>query len=486
MGDSENGLDPRDWSAFRAAAHGLLDACIDRLETARQHPWQPVPANLDVTYALSGPDGAALPPLADPAALAGILAHQVLPYGTGNTHPCFWGWVHGTGLAEGLLTEMVTATMNSNLGGRDHGANRIERAVIDWARGVMGFPEGASGVLVTGTSQATVLALAAARVHALGTGVRARGHEGVRLTAYAGGGAHNAARKAMELLGLGHAALRAIPETETGMDTQALDRAIRADLEAGALPFAVIATAGSVDLGRYDDFPAVATVARAHGLWLHVDAAFGAWTRLAPQPWRQLSDGLDLADSIACDFHKWMYVPYDCGMILMRDEVAHRAAFAARPAYLAGQDTGLAGGEPWYCDYGIDLSRGNRALRVWAAIRSHGAEGLGAAIGRNCDLAMRMGEKVSQTDGLALAAPVQSNLCVFTADHRRTPEAQSRLNAAIAQRLQIDGTAVFSTTAIGGVTCLRAAIVNHRSRESDIDTAIAAVAATRDRIDAGA
>ena len=300
-------LDPEDWGNYRRAAHDLLDACIDRLATAGDHPWQSLPEEVRVSYALDGlPRGE--------AALAQELAAQVLPYGTGNTHPRFWGWVHGTGLASGVMAEMVAATMNANLGGRAHGAVEIERAVIDWSRKVMGFPEGASGVLVTGTSQATVIALAAARLRVL-PDVRAKGQGAAPLVAYAGAGAHNAAKKAMELLGLGHEALRAIPEGDAGMDVAALRDRIIADRAAGLLPFAMIGTAGSVDMGRFDDLNGLADLAAQTGLWLHVDGAFGAWTRLAAEPWRRLSDGIGRAESLACDFHKWMFVPYDCGMV---------------------------------------------------------------------------------------------------------------------------------------------------------------------------
>lgn len=462
-------LDPKDWDAFRRAAHALLDRCVDRLETAGDHPWRPVPDAVRDGYALDAP------PLGEAAALETLLAETVLPYGTGNTHPRFWGWVHGTGLASGLMTEMVAATMNANLGGRAHGANEIERAVIDWARQVMGFPTGASGVLVSGTSQATVIALACARVRALGPEVRAEGQGAAPLTAYAFAGAHNAARKAMELLGLGHAALRLLPPADIG----ALGAAIARDRAAGARPFALIATAGSVDTGTFDDLNAMADLAAEEGLWLHVDGAFGAWTRLADDPWRALSDGIGRADSLACDFHKWMFVPYDCGLALIRDEAEHRATFAARPSYLAAQDAGLGGGEPWFCDYGIDLSRGNRALKAWAAIRVHGAGGLGAAITGTCRMAARMGQGVRDRAPMALLAPVVSNLVVFTADATLPVAGQGALNTAIAQRLQIDGTAVFSTTVVDGITCLRAAIANHRTTPQDVDAALDAVASFR-------
>jgi aromatic-L-amino-acid decarboxylase len=467
-------LDPDDWPAFRAAAHDLLDACIDHLSHAHEHPWRPVPEEVRRGYSVSDSR-------LSTEALVERLKSDILPYGTGNTHPGFFGWVHGTGLATGILSEIVAATMNSNCGGRDHGMTYLERAVVEWARSIFGFPAGASGLLLTGTSQATVLALAAARVRALGEQVRAKGQADHQLTAYAGRSAHSAIRKAMELLGMGGENLRLVDEQEHGVDIGHLRARISEDRAAGAQPFAVIGTAGSVDLGRFDDLPALADLARNEGLWFHVDGAFGAWTGLAPEPWHQLADGIEQADSLACDFHKWMYVQYDCGLLLMRSEKEHRATFALRPAYLAGQEDGLAGGDPWYCDYGTDLSRGNRALKAWAAIQVHGAEKLGEAVGRNCALAARMGSLIAARDDLKLMAPVVSNLCVFTADHRLPGDRQSRLNIAIAQTLQREGVAVFSTTDINGITALRAAITNHRTGEDDIDTAVQAVLDARGR-----
>ena len=472
----ETDLDPDDWDSFRVTAHMLLDACLDRLQNAADHPWQRVPEDIRLGYDL--PDAGA-----GQGGLAEVLRDTVMPYATGNTHPRFFGWVHGTGVAEGLLSEMVAATMNSNCGGRDHGMIYVERAVIDWARRQMGLPETASGVLVTGTSQATVIAMAAARQRALGPKVRDAGQGNAMLTAYAGESAHNSAQKALELMGLGRASLRLIPDGPTGIDMALLQARINEDRAAGATPFALIGTAGSVDFGFYDPLDQLADLAGQEGLWFHVDGAFGAWTRLADAPWRQLTDGIGRADSIACDFHKWMYVPYDCGLVLIREEEHHRAAFAERPSYLAGMKSGLAGGDPWFCDYGIDLSRGNRALKAWSTIRTHGASRLGAAITGNCRRASEMGALVEATEHMTLAAPVVSNLCVFTADDRLNPEAQSDLNAQIAQRLQIEGSAVFSTTeARSGIRCLRAAITNHRTGAGDVKEAILAVRAARDRI----
>lgn len=478
-------LDPSDWEAFRRQAHGLLDACIDRLAAAREHPWRPVDDKTRAALSL----GEAREGVGIEALSADLLAN-VLPYATGNTHPRFFGWVHGTGLASGLLAELVAATMNSNCGGRDHGAVYVERAVIDWCRRCFGFPEQASGVLVTGTSQATVIALAAARLRALGVDSRRHGIQGgPRLRAYAVEGVHNATTKALELLGLGSSALRtiALAPAGAGMDTDALAKAVAEDRAAGLKPFCVVGTAGSVDRGDFDDLDAIADFCESEQLWFHVDGAFGAWARLARSPWRELARGLERADSLAFDFHKWMFVQYDCGAVLIRDEDIHRAAFAARPAYLAGQSEGLGGGEPWYCDYGVDLSRGFRALKVWSALRAHGSDAFGAAISRNCELARRMASEVEQDPDLALSAPVRLNVCCYSAAPASWAAAdQDEFNARIARQLQLQGDVVYSTTRIQGRTVLRAAIVNHRTCDADIDHAVEAVRRLRARLLLGA
>lgn len=477
---SAKSLDPADWEDFRQHAHRLLDACIDRLSRAADHPWKPVTPEVTRGYRLDVDE-----PGIGYARLAETLERDVLPYATGNTHPRFFGWVHGTGLAEGLLAEVVAAAMNSNCGGRDHGAVYIEREVIDWCARIFGFPATSSGLLVAGTSQATVIALAAARQRALGAKARTEGLRKLpELVAYTSNSAHSCIAKAMELIGLGTRSLRRIPSGSDGaLDMALLAAAVESDRASGATPFCVIGTAGTVDVGTFDDLDALAEFCRQESLWFHVDGAFGAWTVLAGEPWKRLSCGLERADSLAFDFHKWMYVQYECGAVLVRDQRSHRAAFEARPTYLAGQATGLGGGDPWFCDYGIDLSRGFRALKVWAAIRACGTDAFGAAITRNCELAMLMARAVDSATELTLAAPVGLNICCFSAAPASTPAADAdKLNADIARQLQLDGRAVFSTTAIAGRTVLRAAITNHRTSEADVQYAIDSVLEARGRL----
>ncbi len=471
-------LDPLDWTNFRNEAHRLLDHCVDHLADVRNRPWRPLNDADRSPLKLGDPtEGCGIPSLVDE------LASNVLPFSSGNTHPRFFGWVQGSGLASGLLSEMVVATMNSNCGGRDHGAVYVERAVIDWCRRCFGFPSQASGILVSGTSQATVTCLAAARLKALGRASRFDGIQGSpQLAAYAVEGVHSATSKALELLGVGSSMLRRLPRGPDGsIDIASLCQVIAEDRAAGLVPFCIVGTAGSVDLGYFDDLNALADVCVKEMLWFHIDGAFGAWARLAQAPWCDLVRGIERADSLAFDFHKWMFVQYDCGVALIRDEKIHRETFAARPAYLAQQDQGLGGGEPWFCDYGTDLSRGFRALKVWSALRAYGTEALGQAITRNCQLAAQMAMLVETTHGLRLALPVRLNVCCFNAAPREWEgSAQDALNAKIASVLQLSGDAVFSTTKLDGRTVLRAAITNHRTCEEDVVYAISAVARVRD------
>lgn len=465
-------LDPQDWSEFRELAHEVLDACIDHLEDARNRPWKPFPREDREAMQLgTAAEGTGI------AAVAKDLVERVLPYSSGGTHPSFFGWVQGTGNVAGLLAEIVAATMNSNCGGRNHAALYIERDVIAWCRERFGFPESAGGVLVVGTSQATVLALAVARQAALGKDSRQTGILGsAPLACYAAEGVHQAVTKAIELIGLGTDTIRLIPRDPlTGaMRVDAVREQIARDRAAGVRPFCLAATAGSVDTGSFDPLGDLADLCAAEDIWLHVDGAFGAWLKLADPPWKQLVEGMERADSIALDFHKWMFVQYDCGLVLVRDGEAQRATFSSSAPYLKPADEWLGGGGPWFGDYGIDLSRGFRALKAWATIRAYGSDTLGRVITDNCRFAQRMGELIQRSEQLELIFPVISNVCCFSVRSRsQVTDETDLLNRDLVSHFQRLGEPIFSLTNIGGRTVVRAAIVNHRTTSDDIETAIA-------------
>jgi glutamate/tyrosine decarboxylase-like PLP-dependent enzyme len=470
-GDS---LDPADWEALKSTFHDAVEQAIDHLRTIREQPvWRPTPD--DVKARLT----AALPRNPEPLdALLSVFAEDMLPFATGNIHPRFFGWVHGSGNPAGALGEMLAAFMNSNVGGRDHVAVYVERQVIKWCREIFAYPEASSGILTSGTSMGTVIALAAARgaradvdVQKLGMAASPR-----RLVGYASSEAHCAIAKAFELLGFGQDALRLVPvDADFRLSLPLLAEMIAADRARGNHPIVVVAAAGTVNTGAIDDLGGAAALCREQGLWLHVDAAFGGLAVLTPEFRVQLG-AIAEADSIAFDFHKWLHVPYDAGCVLVKDEAAHRAAFAHRRDYLAPAERGLAGGAPWFCDYGPELSRGFRALKIWFTIKAHGIDRLAEGIARNCRQAQLLGRAVASSDDLELLAPVSLNIVCFRFRAGDLDEAElTRLNEAIVAELQLDGIAAPSTTRIRGRLAIRVALTNHRTTMEDLGILVSAV-----------
>ncbi len=403
---------------------------------------------------------------------------SILPYATGNIHPRFFGWVHGSGTAGGLLAELLAATMNANLGGRDHGAVYVERQVIDWCRQLFDFPEAASGLLVSGTSIATLVGLAVARHHHAGCDVRADGLAAVpkRLVGYASREAHSSVARAFEILGLGRHALRSIPVgADYRIELEQLELAIAADRRLGFKPFCVIGTAGSATTGAIDDLAALADIAAEHDLWLHVDGAFGALAVLSPELKPKLA-GIERADSLAFDFHKWLHVQYDAGCILVRQGELQRAAFTFHADYLQRAPRGLAGGEPWFCELGPELSRGFRALKVWFTLKEHGTRRLGQAICANCRQAEYLATRVLEQERLQLMAPVALNIVCFRVRGAHLSAAETdRLNAEIVADLQESGIAAPSTASLPKGVAIRVNLTNHRTTDADLDRLLEAV-----------
>ncbi len=325
---------------------------------------------------------------------------------------------------------------------------------------------------------ASLIALNAARTARL-KGVRKAGLRGAPpLVGYASAQAHTCLAKAFEVTGSGSDALRRVPiDAAHALDLDALRARIAADKEAGLTSFFVGGTLGTVNTGACDDVGALADIAAEAGLWLHVDGAFGVWARIAGEPWAARTRGIERADSLVFDFHKWMSVPYDAGCVLIRNAAAHRAAFAERPDYLAAGGRTLAGGEPWLTDYGIDLSRGFKALKVWFALQHFGVERLGAAIAGNCRTAAYLGERVEAVPELELMVPVRLNVCCFR--HRPPGVAEADLdahNAETVERLQERGIAAPPTARIDGRLVIRVAVVYHRTKREDIDALLDALA----------
>ncbi len=473
MNDDDATLDPVDADALRRLAHRMVDDSLDFLEGVESQPaWQPVPELVKKFFD-------APPPRHGVGADAAYeeFVEYIRPYRLGNIHPRFWAWYMGNGTVTGALAAFLSAVMNSNVGGGNQGAAVVEHQVVEWLRQVIGLPPGSSGLLVSGGSMANFVALAVARNAGAGFDVRARGLAGApAMTVYGSTELHSCNQKAAELLGFGSEQLRRIPVGDNfTIDLDALRRRIDEDVAAGLKPVCVIGSAGTVNTGAVDDLVALAGLCRERGLWFHVDGAIGAVAMLSESV-RPHLEGIDRADSVALDLHKWMHVPFEAGCVLIRDGAAHFDTFNLTPEYLARDRDGVAGGGTWYADLGLQLSREFRALKVWMMIREHGFDAFGRMMDKNVAQARYVEKRIGEHPQLELCAPVGMDIVCFRYNPGGLDSARlDRLNRDIVLEIQRSGFAVPSYTTLNGRTCIRIAVSNHRSRLADFDGFVDAV-----------
>ena len=471
MSGAEETLDPEDWEELRTLGHRMVDDMLEYLRNVRERPvWQPIPSRVRAGFRSPLPRA--------PQKVSEVyrdFRENVLPYPTGNIHPRFWGWVIGTGTPFGMLAELLAAGMNPNCGGFDQSATLVERQVIEWLKEMLGYPGEASGLLVNGGSMANLVGLAVAR-RAKGTAdVQEKGLQSVspRMTLYASEETHSSVFKALELLGLGSESLRRVAvHDDYSVDLEALRGAIAADKDSGLHPFCVIGNAGTINTGACDDLGGLADLCKEENLWLHVDGAFGALAALVPGL-QSLVRGMDRADSLAFDLHKWMYMPYDVGCTLVRDEAIHRETFSLVPSYLARAERGISAGPTPFNAYGVELSRDFKALKVWMSLKEHGVDKYARLVEQNVEQARYLARLVESSRELELMAPVPLNVVCFRFAAPTLAESSlNQLNEEILIRLQESGTAVVGPTKLHGKFCLRAAITNHRSRWEDFDVLV--------------
>jgi glutamate/tyrosine decarboxylase-like PLP-dependent enzyme len=469
-----------EWSAdeLRRVGHRTVEMIVDHLVGLRDQPvFRPFPRPLAEAY-LNGP-----PPETGLAieAILDKFDNEIARYPFGNGHARFYGWVNSPPVVIGIFAEALAAAMNPSCAGGNHAAIYVERQVVGWFKRIFGFPPEAMGLFVSGGSMAALTALAVARHAKSPFDVRSRGLQsaGRRLVVYRGGEAHGCHQKAVELLGIGNQNLRTVAQDSSSrMVPAALDVAIREDVEAGAVPLAAIASAGTVNTGAIDPIDEIADICARHHVWLHVDGAYGAPAILSTQYRSQLSP-LARADSVAVDPHKWMYVPVEAGLVLVRDAEAMRAAFSLVPPYLQtdGNLEGV-GGLPWFSEYGFQQTRGFRALKVWMALQYHGLEGYRQAIDRDIDHARALTDALRGAPDFELFEPQSLSIVCFRyapAADRDTPTALDALNKRLLDRLQLGGRVFLSSTTVQERFWLRACFVNPLTSDDDVAAILDAV-----------
>lgn len=467
---TERTLDPEDWGSLRRLGHQMVDDMMTYLEQVDARPvWQKTP---DSTKELAQRP---LPRTGKPAeAIYRDFVDHILPYTKGNIHPSFFSWVQGTGTALGALADFLAAGMNPNVAIGDHAAMYIDAQVIRWCKSMFDFPDEAGGILVSGGSVANITALTVARNAA---DQRVREH-GVRalvgpLVFYASTETHSCQQKAAEVLGLGKRGLRLVPvDKDYRMDVRALLDMISEDRQAGNIPFCIVGNAGTVNTGAIDPLDDLLEIARKEKLWFHVDGAFGALAYLTPE-YRPLLRAISQADSLAFDLHKWMYIPYEVGVTLVRDKTLHRAAFELQPQYLINHERGLAAGPDPITNYGLELSRGFKALKVWMSFQEHGLDLYTQLISQNIDQARYLAERIKKEPRLELIADVPLNIVCFRFNPGAVSETKlNEINKNILMDLHTSGVAAPSYTMLQGQYAIRVCIVNHRTQKLHLDTMV--------------
>jgi glutamate/tyrosine decarboxylase-like PLP-dependent enzyme len=471
---SEDTLDPKDWDEFRTLSHRMLDDMVDYLQDIRSQPrLGPGQEDVDRIRVLMTEEGEG------DAAVYDVFRKNILPHSVMLASPQFWGVVGGQGSPYGMMAEMLRAGMN---GAQEftHAEAEVNAQVIDWIKELLEFPAEAGGVLVGGGSESNFTGLAVARNAKAEVDVKASGLQGAPrpMTLYCSEETHLCLERSVELLGLGNQALRKIrTDADYRIDVAALKKAIKADRKKGFYPFCIIGCAGTTNTGSFDDLNALADIADKEGMWYHVDGAFGAWVRIS-ETHRHLADGMERADSLAVDFHKWMNMPYGIGCTLVKDRRAHFQTFAygheahyLKTAFGVSQDH-LTNPH----NLALPLSRNFSSLKAYMLLRSNGKQRYRNLVQQNLDQAKYLKELIEAEPELEVTAPVASNIVCFRyVGSGLSEEDIERVNQAIMAEIAKESFWMISDTTLRGKYMLRACCVNHRTVRKDMEFLVALI-----------
>jgi aromatic-L-amino-acid decarboxylase len=459
------GIDPEE---FRKYGKEVVDWIADYLKNPEKYPVFPKVKPGDIKKQLP-----AVPP-ASPEKMDAILEdfnRIILPGITHWNHPGFHAYFSITGSAPGILGEMLSAALNVNgmLWRTSPSATELEEVVLDWLRQMLGLPSEFRGVITDCGSASNLVALAAAR-EAIHKRIREEGLAGradlPRLRLYCSDQTHSSVEKAAIVLGIGQDGVRKISSNaEFKMDLKSLTAAIEEDKRNGWLPFAIVATVGTTSSTSIDPVPAIADICQKEKLWLHVDAAYGGMAAIIPEM-RNVLDGCDRADSFVTNPHKWLFTPIDCSALYTRHVDILKQAFSLVPEYLKTSDSNVNN----YMDWGVQLGRRFRSLKLWFVIRSFGVEGIITRLREHCRLARELALWIDAEENFELLAPVPFSVVCFRLHPKGISNENNleQLNAQIINSINATGKAFLSHTKLNGKYTIRIAIGNLATTEKQI------------------
>lgn len=466
-------LSPED---FRRLGYQAIDRIAEHLASLGDKPTRlPVPDELRRAF-IETPLNA---DPTDPAALIDRVIADVFPYPLGNASPRFFGWVNSPPAGIAVIAELLAAAHNTSAAGGDQASTYIEHGVLNWIKPLFGFPREAGAILTSGGSVANLIPLAVMRHVKAAGNMRARGMSGepAPMVIYTSTQGHSCLQKAAELLGFGSDYLRKIPvDADFRMDAAALKAQIAADRAAGLRPVCVAASAGTVNTGALDPLDAIADVCQAENLWFHIDGAYGGFGILGASAAPRYH-GIERADSLAVDPHKWLYLPVECGCALVRDAQAMRDTFSLVPPYLR-DDRGL----PWFSEFGIQQTRGFRALKLWMTLQHVGERAYRDLIEHDLMLARALQAKIRARDEFQLVTTGDLSITTFRYAAPGDAAEVDRVNRAALDLVQREGRAFLTGTELESRFVLRACIVNFRMTEADLDALLDTIADAARRV----